>query len=103
MTTTPTHDQRIAQITFSSVYPLYVNKVEKKGRAKEELHAVIQWLTGYDDQALAELIDQKVTFKTFFKNASINPNAYLITGVICDYRIENVTTPVKKKLVTLIN
>jgi len=97
MTTTPTHDQRIAQMTFSSVYPLYVNKVEKKGRTKEELHTVIEWLTGYDDQALAELIDQKVTFETFFKNASINPNAHLITGVICGYRIENITTPLTKK------
>ena len=97
MTTTPAHHQRIAQMTFSYVYPHYVNKVEKKGRTKEELLTVIEWLTGYDDNALAKLIDQKATFETFFENASINPNAHLITGVICGYRIENITTPLTKK------
>ena len=84
-------------MTFSYVYPHYVNKVEKKGRTKEELLTVIEWLTGYDDNALAKLIDQKATFETFFENASINPNAHLITGVICGYRIENITTPPTKK------
>lgn len=83
-------DERIAKMTFASVYPLYLAKVEKKGRTKEELHQVIEWLTGYHEKKLQELIDEKVTFETFFQNASINPNAHLITGVICGYRVEEI-------------
>lgn len=90
MTTTPEHDQRIAKMTFSSVYPHYVTKVESKGRTKEELHQVIEWLTGFDDKKVKELIDEKVTFETFFERANLNPNANLITGLICGYRIENI-------------
>jgi len=90
MTTTPEHDQRIAQMTFSSVYPHYVTKVESKGRTKEELHQVIEWLTGFDDKKVKDLIDEKVTFATFFKRANLNPNATQITGLICGYRIENI-------------
>ncbi|MHA4740402.1 DUF2200 domain-containing protein [Dyadobacter sp. MSC1_007] len=90
MTTTPEHDQRIAKMTFSSVYPHYVTKVESKGRTKEELHQVIEWLTGFDDKKVNELIDEKVTFETFFQRANLNPNANLITGLICGYRIENI-------------
>lgn len=97
MTTTPEHDQRIAKMTFSSVYPHYVTKVETKGRTKEELHQVIQWLTGFDEKKLQELIDEKVNFETFFKRAKLNPNAHLITGVICGYRIEEITTPLTKQ------
>ena len=85
-----THDQRIANMTFASVYPLYLAKVEKKNRTKEELHQVIEWLTGYDNQKLQELIKENVTFETFFRNASLNPNASLITGVICGYRVEEI-------------
>jgi hypothetical protein len=85
-----THDQRFAKMTFASVYPLYLAKVEKKGRTKEELHQVIQWLTGFDDRKLQALIEEKVTFETFFQQASINPNAHLITGVICGYRVEEI-------------
>ncbi len=97
MTTTPEHDKRIAKMTFSSVYPHYVTKVESKGRTKEELHQVIKWLTGFDDKKLQELIDEKVNFETFFKRAKLNPNAHLITGVICGYRIEEIETPLTKQ------
>jgi hypothetical protein len=97
MTTTPEHDERIAKMTFSSVYPHYVTKVESKGRTKKELHQVIKWLTGFDDKKLQELIDEKVNFETFFKRAKLNPNAHLITGVICGYRIEEIETPLTKK------
>ena len=85
--TTPEHDERIAKMTFASVYPHYVTKVEKKNRTKAELHQVIEWLTGFDDNKLQQLIDDKVTFKTFFEQATIHPNAHLIKGVICGYRI----------------
>jgi hypothetical protein len=97
MTTTPEHDERIAKMTFSSVYPHYVTKVESKGRTKQELHQVIKWLTGFDDKKLKELIDEKVNFETFFKKAKLNPNAHLITGVICGYRIEEIKTPLTKQ------
>lgn len=97
MKTTPEHDARIANMTFASVYPHYVNKVEKKGRTKEELHQVIEWLTGFDDAKLQEQIDNKVTFETFFFNAKLNPNSHLIKGVICGYRIEEIETPLTKK------
>ncbi len=84
------HDELIAKMTFAAVYPLYLAKVEKKGRTKEELHQVIEWLTGFDEKKLQELIDKKVTFEIFFQNATINPNAHLITGVICGYRVEQI-------------
>ncbi|WP_242203007.1 DUF2200 domain-containing protein [Aestuariivivens insulae] len=90
MKITAEHNERIAKLTFASVYPHYVTKVEKKGRTKEELHQVIEWLTGFDKNTIAELIDEKVTFETFFKRAKLNPNAHLITGVICGYRIEEI-------------
>ncbi|MBU2906443.1 DUF2200 domain-containing protein [Arenibacter algicola] len=90
MKTTPEHNERIAKLTFASVYPHYITKVEKKGRTIEELHTVIEWLTGYDENKLKELIDEKVTFKTFFQRAKLNPNAHLITGLICGYRIEEI-------------
>ena len=97
MNTTDTHNERIAKMTFSSVYPHYVTKVEKKGRTKEELHQVIEWLTGFNDRKLQELIEQKVTFETFFEKASLNPNANLITGVICGYRVEEIDNPLTQK------
>jgi hypothetical protein len=90
MNDTSHHDERIAKMTFASVYPHYLAKVEKKGRTKEELHQVIEWLTGYEEKKLQELIAEKVTFETLFHNASINPNARLITGVICGYRVEEI-------------
>ena len=96
-TTTPEHDARIAKMTFASVYPHDVNKVEKKGRTKSELHEVIQWLTGFDDDRLQKLIDEEVTFETFFKQATLNPNAPLIKGVICGYRIEDIENPLTRQ------
>ena len=97
MKATPEHNARIAKMTFASVYPHYVTKVEKKGRTKEELHQVIQWLTGFDDKKLQALIDEKVTFETFFARAKLNPNAALITGVICGYRIEEIENQLTKQ------
>ena len=98
MKTTPEYDARIAKMTFASVYPHYITKVESKGRTIEELHQVIEWLTGFDGKKLQELIDEKVTFKTFFTNSTLNPNAQLITGVICGYRIEEIENPLTKQV-----
>lgn len=89
MKATPEHNDRIAKMTFASVYPHYVTKVERKGKTKEELHQVIEWLTGFDNNKLQELIDEKVTFETFFERATLHPNAHLIKGMICGYRIED--------------
>jgi len=96
-TTTPEHDERIATMTFASVYPHYVTKVESKGRTVEELHEVIRWLAGFDDKAIQKQIDDGATFKEFFKKAKLNKNAHLITGVICGYRIEDITTPLTQQ------
>lgn len=90
MKNTNNQDDRIAKMIFASVYPHYLTKVEKKGRTEEELHEVIEWLTGYDSKRLQELIEEKVTFEIFFQNATLNPNAHLITGVICGYRVEEI-------------
>ncbi len=90
MNNSNTHQQRFAKMTFASVYPLYLAKVEKKGRTKEELHQVISWLTGFDNKKLQTLIKEKVTFDIFFQQASLHPNTYLITGVICGYRVEEI-------------
>ena len=98
MKTTDTHNQRIAKLTFASVYPLYLVKIEKKGRSKEELHQVIEWLTGFDDVQLQELIKENVTFEEFFQRASLNPNANLITGVICGYRVEEIENPLTQQV-----
>lgn len=93
-----THNERIAKMTFASVYPLYIKKVETKGRTKEELLQVIEWLTGFDDKKLQELINEKATFEKFFEIAKLNPNASLITGVICGYRIEEIENPITKQV-----
>lgn len=98
MNTTATHNERIAKMTFASVYPMYVEKVKKKGRTKEELHQVIEWLTGFDNKKLQDQIEKKATFEAFFKNAKLNPNAHLITGVICGYRIEEIDNPLTQKV-----
>ncbi|NMH28508.1 DUF2200 domain-containing protein [Flavobacterium silvaticum] len=97
MTTTPEHDQKIAKIIFGSVYPHYVKKVETKGRTVEELHQVIEWLTGFDEKKLNQLIADKVTFAAFFDQAVLNPNAHLITGIICGYRVEEIENPLTQK------
>lgn len=98
MNTTKEHDEKIARLTFASVYPHYVTKVEKKGRTEAELVEVIQWLTGFDIDKQKSLIQEKVTFETFFERANIHPNAPLITGVICGYRVEEITTPLTQKI-----
>ena len=98
MKTTNEHNQRIAKMTFASVYPHYVTKVEKKDRTKEELHQVIEWLTGFDATQLQSLIEEKVTFETFFERANLNPNAKLITGVICGYRVEEIENPLTQQV-----
>lgn len=98
MKITPEHNERMAKMTFASVYPHYVTKVECKGRTTAELHQVIAWLTGFDDEKIKELIDQHVTFETFFQRATLNNNAHLITGVICGYRIEEIENPITKQV-----
>ena len=98
MNNSDAHHERIAKMTFASVYPMYLAKVEKKGRTKEELHQVVAWLTGFDHKKLQQLINDKVTFETFFQKASLNPNAHLITGVICGYRIEEIDNPLTRKV-----
>lgn len=106
MKATPEHNARVAKLTFASVYPHYVTKVEKKGRTREELHQVISWLTGFDEAKLQELIAEKVTFKAFFDKAKLHPNAHLIKGVICGYRIEeleNATTRQTRYLDKLVD
>ena len=98
MKTTPIHDERIAKLIFASVHPHYITKVESKGRTKKELNQVINWLTGFDEKKLKELIDEKVTFETFFKKAKLNPNVHLITGMICGYRVEEIENPLTQKV-----
>jgi hypothetical protein len=90
MNVTPEHNQKMAKLTFASVYPHYVNKVTRKGRTREELHEVIEWLTGFKERKIQELIEENATFETFFQQANIHPNAQLITGLICGYRIEEI-------------
>lgn len=96
-TTTPEHDARVASLKFCSFYPHYVNKVEKKGRTKEELHEVITWLTGFSEEELQHQIDSEATVAEFFAMATINPNAELIKGVICGYRIEDIETELTRQ------
>ena len=98
MKTTPGHDQRVAKLTFASVYPHYVTKVVKKGRTVEELDEVITWLTGFDKKKMEELIAEKATFETFFNLAELNPNAEQIKGVICGYRIEEIENPITRQV-----
>lgn len=92
------HHQRIAKMTFASVYPLYLEKVQKKGRTQQELQQVIEWLTGFDSAKQLELIQEKVTFEAFFGQATLNPNAHLITGIICGYRVEEIANPLTQQV-----
>jgi len=98
MQKTEKHNDRIAKMTFASVFPHYVTKVERKGRTKEELYKIIEWLTGFNEQQIQMLIDEKVTFETFFERATLNPNAEKITGIICGYRIEEIQDLLLKKI-----
>jgi len=88
----------MAEMTFATVYPHYVTKVEKKGRTKDELHQVIEWLTGYDEAKLQALIAEKASFEQFFQQASLHPNARLITGAICGYRVEEIENPLTQQV-----
>jgi len=90
MKVTPEKNEKVAQMIFASIYPLYLNRLKKNGRTKEEFHQVLEWFTGFDEEALQVLINKKVTFKTFFQKARIHPNAHLIKGVVCGYRIEDI-------------
>lgn len=98
MKVTPAHNERIAHIVFASVYPMYITKVERKGRTKKELDQVIQWLTGFGTKEVQGLIKEKATLETFFKKAKLHPNAHLITGTICGYRIEEINNPLTKQV-----
>ena len=90
MKVTAEKNERVANMIFASIYPHYLNRLEKNGRTKKELNQVIEWFTGFDQDALQALIDGKATFRTFFQKARINPNAHLIKGVVCGYRIEEI-------------
>jgi len=98
MTTTPEHDERMAKMTFASVYSHYVTKIERKNRTIEELHQLIEWLTGFHAQELEQLIAEKVNFESFFCRANLNPNAHLIKGVICGYRIEDIENEITRNV-----
>ncbi|HEY1045872.1 MAG TPA: DUF2200 domain-containing protein [Bacteroidia bacterium] len=98
MKTTKEHNDRIAKMTFASVYPHYVAKVEKKGRSIDELHQIIKWLTGFSEKELHQMIDEKVTFETFFSKAKLNPKSESITGMICGYRIEEIENTLTRQV-----
>ena len=98
MNTSTKHDERIAKMIFASVYPLYLEKVQKKGRTKDELDEVIRWLTGFTQKSLQDQIDGRSTFEIFFQKAKLNPNAHLITGSICGYRVEDIENPLTQKV-----
>lgn len=98
MLLTPEHKERMAKMNFATVYPLYLTKIEKKGRTKEELHQVITWLTGFDDKKINSLLNEKVSFDAFFKQAHLHPQAILIKGLICGYRIEAIDDPLTRNI-----
>ena len=93
-----TNYDRVFRVSFASVYPHYVTKVEKKGRTVEELNTIIEWLTGYDEKALQQIIADKTDFRTFFAEAKLNPNVGMITGLICGYRVEEIEDPLMQKV-----
>lgn len=97
MKVTAEHNERVAKMVFGSVYPHYVSRIEKNGRTKEELDQVLEWLTGFDNKTLHKLIDDKATVETFFQKATLHPNAYMIKGVICGYRIEEIDNELTRK------
>jgi hypothetical protein len=98
MKTTSEHNEKFVKVTFASVYPHYINKVERKGKTKAELLRVIEWLTGFDELKLNELAAENVTFEIFFERATLHPNAHLITGTICGYRVEELINPLTRKV-----
>ncbi|TGM01701.1 DUF2200 domain-containing protein [Leptospira jelokensis] len=98
MQPTEEHNQKLAKMTFASVYPLYVKKVERKGRTKQELDQVITWLTSFDQKKIAEMIKDNVSFENFFAKAKLNENSNLIKGLICGYRVEEIENPITQKV-----
>ncbi|MCM2374291.1 DUF2200 domain-containing protein [Aporhodopirellula aestuarii] len=98
MNRTNDHDERVAKLTFAGVYPHLLAKVERKGRTKDELHQVIKWLTGFNERTLQKHIKGKMSYEEFFAEAKLNPNAHLITGVICGYRVEDIENPLTQKV-----
>ncbi len=98
MNTTPEHNERMAKMSFATVFPLYVAKVERKGRSKVELLQVIEWLTGFNAQKVDQLVQENATFDAFFQQANIHPNAHLVTGMICGYRVEELLNPLTKNV-----
>jgi hypothetical protein len=98
MNTSDIHNQRMAKMIFGSVYPMYLAKIEKKGRRKEELNEVITWLTGFDEEKIEQLIKERATFEAFFQQADLNQDASLITGMICGYRIEEIENELTKQV-----
>ena len=92
------HDEKIAKLTLAAIYPLYLKKVEKKGRTAQELDTVIQWLTGLTSQEINQAIQDQLTFEEFFLKITLNPNAVLITGSICGYKVEEITNPLTQKI-----
>ena len=98
MKSTQKHDERIANMKFGLIYPLYLAKVEKKGRTVEELHKVISWLTGFSDKEIQDYVKKGATFQQFFAEATLNPNANLIKGVICGHRVEEIETPLTQQV-----
>ena len=90
MKVTPEKNEKVSQMVFGSIYPLYLNRVEKNGRSKAELDQVIEWFTGFDQNILMTLIKGNITFKDFFQQAKINTNAHMIKGVVCGYRVEEI-------------
>ncbi len=90
MKVTSEKNEKVAKMIFASIYPLYLDRLVKNGRTEEELNQVIEWLTGFNEVKLQSLIEEKVTFRTFFQRARIHPNAHLIKGVVCGYRIEEI-------------
>lgn len=98
MSVVKNHDERFAKMSFATVYPLYLAKVARKGRTEAELLQVIEWLTGFDEKDVGQLIEAKASFARFFEKAKLNPNASLITGVICGYRVENIENPLTQKV-----
>lgn len=91
-------NERVYAMPFGSVYPHYVNKVERKGRTVDELHQVITWLTGYDEDAIAAHVEAGTSFEAFFDGAALHPNASLITGAVCGVKVQEIADPLMRKL-----
>lgn len=98
MSVVKNHDDRFAKMSFATVYPLYLAKVVRKGRTEAELLQVIKWLTGFNEKDVGQLVASNTNFESFFHKATLNPNALLITGLICGYRVEDIENPLTQKV-----